>query len=109
CTSRALESMSDPIPSATADPFDAAWSLAAGDGLDEAGRALLARAADWVREPLRGARASTGEPLDAHSAAVVLVLAGLGSDAVTRAAALLAVQPEPEGAVTRQDPMRKAF
>jgi len=101
--------MSDPIPSATADPFDAAWSLAAGDGLDEAGRALLARAADWVREPLQGARASTGEPLDAHSAAVVLVLAGLGSDAVTRAAALLAVQPEPEGAVTRQDPMRKAF
>ena len=101
--------MSDPIPSATVDPFDAAWSLAAGDGLDEAGQALLARAADWVRAPLRGARASTGEPLDAHSAAVVLVLAKLGSDAVTRAAALLAVQPEPEGAVTRQDPMRKAF
>ncbi len=101
--------MSDPIESDTATPFDAAWSQAAGAGLDEAGRALLARAVDWVREPLRGARGSTGEALDAHSAAVVLILAGLGSDAVTRAAALLAVQPVPGDEAARQDPMRKAF
>ncbi|MER1966175.1 bifunctional (p)ppGpp synthetase/guanosine-3',5'-bis(diphosphate) 3'-pyrophosphohydrolase [Castellaniella sp. GW247-6E4] len=101
--------MSAPIESETADPFDAAWLQAAGDGLDEAGRALLAQAAEWVREPLRGIRASTGEALDAHSAGVVAILAALGSDAVTRAAALLAVQSAPAGEAARQDPMRKAF
>src|SRR5690606_15458171 len=53
--------------------------------------------------------ASTGESLDAHAAAVVLILCGLGSDAATRAAALLAVQPVPAGEVTRTDPVRKAF
>jgi GTP pyrophosphokinase len=58
---------------------------------------------------LRGAQASTGESLAAHSAGVVLILQELGTDAVTRAAALLAVQPVPVGELTRADPLRKAF
>src|SRR5690606_27756611 len=64
---------------------------------------------EWVRTPLRGMSASTGEPLDAHSAAVVVLLAELGSDAVTRAASLLAVLPATADGEARQDPMRKAF
>lgn len=90
-------------------PFDAAWLQAASDGLDEAGRLLLIQASDWVRESLRTVQASTGEPLDAHCAAAAVILAELGSDAQTRASALLAVQPVPAGAVARQDPMQKAF
>ncbi len=90
-------------------PFDARWARAASAGLDEAGKALLAQATDWVRTPLRGMSASTGEPLDAHSAAVVVLLAELGSDAVTRAASLLAVLPASTDSEARQDPMRKAF
>lgn len=90
-------------------PFDAAWLEDASVGLDEAGRLLLMQAADWVREPLRAVQASTGEPLDTHCAAVAVILAELGSDAETRASALLAVQPVPAGEVARQDPLHKAF
>src|SRR3546814_8629038 len=90
-------------------PFDAAWLDAVGVGLDEPGRALMAQAADWVRDSLRGVNASTGEPLDAHSAAVARILAELGSDAPTRAGALLSVQPSALDAPERQDPVRKAF
>ncbi|MGB6243110.1 MAG: bifunctional (p)ppGpp synthetase/guanosine-3',5'-bis(diphosphate) 3'-pyrophosphohydrolase [Castellaniella sp.] len=91
------------------DPFDPAWFQAAVQGLDAEGAALLRQAVDWVSEPLRQVRASTGEPLDAHCAAVVLILRDLGSDAATRAGALLAVQPVPAGELSRTDPLRKAF
>jgi GTP pyrophosphokinase len=95
-----------------APPFDADWLARAGEGLDKAGLDLLSLAAQWVRGPLMGLKATTGEPLDAHSAAVACVLAELGTDAETRASALLAVMPgdAPAGAAaTRQDPMRKTF
>lgn len=95
--------------SASADPFGPEWFQAARGGLADADAAILRQAADWVREPLRGARASTGEALDAHAAAVVLILRDLDSDAATRAAALLAVQPVPAGELSRADPLRKAF
>ncbi|MDY0309386.1 MAG: bifunctional (p)ppGpp synthetase/guanosine-3',5'-bis(diphosphate) 3'-pyrophosphohydrolase [Castellaniella sp.] len=101
--------MSTPLQSVSADPFGPEWFQAARRGLDDADAALLRQAADWVREPLRGAQASTGESLDAHAAAVVLILRDLDSDAVTRAAALLAVQPVPAGEVARADPLRKTF
>lgn len=99
------------VPSQTVltDPFDLDWFQAAAQGLDASGAALLRQAADWVREPLRQVRASTGEPLDSHGAAVTLILRDLGADAATRAAALLAVQPVPTGEVARADPLRKAF
>jgi GTP pyrophosphokinase len=101
--------MSIPSQPVSADPFDPEWLQAARGGLADADAALLREAADWVREPLRGARASTGEALDAHAAAVVLILRNLDSDAPTRAAALLAVQPVPAGELARADPLRKAF
>lgn len=93
-------------------PFDKAWFERVGADLDDAGRTLLARAADWVRAELSDLAASTGEPLDAHSAAVVGILAELGTDAVTRASALIAVMPvDAAGASSnaKQDPLRKAF
>lgn len=90
-------------------PFDAAWLQAASVGLDEAGRLQLIQAVDWVRKPLAGVLASTGEALDAHCAAVAVILAELGSDAQTRASALLAVQPVPEREAVRDDPLRQAF
>jgi len=101
--------MSIPSQPVSADPFDSDWFQAARGGLADADAAILRGAADWVREPLRGARASTGEALDAHAAAVVLILGNLDSDAATRAAALLAVQPVPAGELARADPLRKAF
>ncbi|MEO6960158.1 MAG: bifunctional (p)ppGpp synthetase/guanosine-3',5'-bis(diphosphate) 3'-pyrophosphohydrolase [Burkholderiaceae bacterium] len=93
-------------------PFDKAWLERVGAGLDDAGRLLLVQAVDWVRAPLAGLTASTGEPLDAHSAAVVGILAELGTDAVTRASALIAVMPEDTASASpnaRQDPLRRAF
>ncbi|MFW7343849.1 bifunctional (p)ppGpp synthetase/guanosine-3',5'-bis(diphosphate) 3'-pyrophosphohydrolase [Pollutimonas sp. H1-120] len=99
-------------PDTLAPPFDAAWLARAADGLDQAGLDLLVLAAQWVREPLLSQQATTGEPLDRHSAAVACILAELGTDAETRASALLAVLPgdaSSGGTALRQDPMRKAF
>jgi GTP pyrophosphokinase len=101
--------MNPSLVSDAADPLGPQWFQAASQGLDAPGVALLGQAVEWVREPLRGAQASTGEPLAAHSAGVVLILQELGADAITRAAALLAVQPVPVGELTRADPLRKAF
>ncbi|WP_298013885.1 bifunctional (p)ppGpp synthetase/guanosine-3',5'-bis(diphosphate) 3'-pyrophosphohydrolase [uncultured Castellaniella sp.] len=101
--------MSLPSQTASTDPFDPDWFRAATQDLDADGVELLRQAVDWVREPLRQTRASTGEPLDAHCAAVALILRDLGSDAATRAGALLAVQPVPAGELSRADPLRKAF
>lgn len=98
-----------------APPFDAGWRARACAGLDEAGVDLLGRAVQWVREPLQGLQASTGEPLAAHGAAVVSILAELGTDAVTRAGALLTLLPPQasgrEGPQGRgaPDPLLKAF
>jgi GTP pyrophosphokinase len=91
-------------------PFDDVWFTQAGADLDDAGRALLAAAVEWVRDPIEGLKASTGEPLAQHSAAVVCILAGLGTDAVTRASALITVLPlDASGKSGREDPLRKAF
>ena len=79
------------VPEVMAAPFDAAWFDAVSEGLDDAGRQQLALAVQWVRDPLRGEYAITGEPLDEHAAAVALILVGLGSDAATRISAVLAV------------------
>ncbi|MBV6305222.1 bifunctional (p)ppGpp synthetase/guanosine-3',5'-bis(diphosphate) 3'-pyrophosphohydrolase [Candidimonas humi] len=104
-----------PIVSSDDDspPFDADWRARAFAGLDEAGADLLWRALRWVREPLAGLRASTGEPLAGHGAAVVGILAELGTDAVTRASALLTLLPPqasgPEGRGGASDPLLKAF
>ncbi|WP_322999289.1 bifunctional (p)ppGpp synthetase/guanosine-3',5'-bis(diphosphate) 3'-pyrophosphohydrolase [Castellaniella sp.] len=101
--------MSIPAHTVSTDPFDPDWFREASQGLDDDGVVLLQQAVDWVREPLRQVRASTGELLDAHCAAVALILRDLGSDAETRAGALLAVQPVPAGELSRADPLRKAF
>ena len=92
-------------------PFDAAWFQAVTSGLDEAGCAQMQQAVQWVREPLRGECAITGEPLDQHAAAVALILLGLGSDAATRISAVLATvrdealfDPTP-----KKDPLVKTF
>lgn len=73
--------------------FSPAWLERACVDLDGAGRTLVVEASEWVEQPLAGKKASTGEPLDEHCARVVLILARLGADAVTRAAALLTTLP----------------
>lgn len=75
---------------------DAVWLESCTADLDEAGKKLVTAARDKVVKVLPGRIASTGEPLDSHAAMMVTVLVGLGSDAVTRASALLAVMPELE-------------
>lgn len=92
-------------------PFDANWFEVSTRDLDESGRQLLARAVGWVEPLLRDALASTGEPLDQHAAQVVVILTGMGSDAVTRAAALLATAPSDDaaGGAGRKDPLAKVF
>jgi len=78
---------------AAVDPFDASWQRLTQSGLDEAGQALLARAGAWAQPRFGGQTSSHGEPLDQHGAGVTCILAALQTDAVTRAAGLLAALP----------------
>ncbi len=94
-----------------AAPFDAGWLQAAGSGLDDDGVQLLARAAAWAEPRFQAQQALTGEPLVGHAAGVVRLLAGLQTDAPTRAAALLAALPPdalPSGNA-RSDPVAAEF
>ncbi len=91
-----------------ASPFTAQWFAHASKGLDQAGQDLLALAVEWVHEPLTDVLANTGEPLAEHSAAVVKILAELGTDAVTRASALITVLRD-DTASAGSDAVRKAF
>ena len=93
-------------------PFDVLWRERVCADLDDKGRALVEKAVEWVREPLQGLTASTGEPLIPHSAAVVQILAELGTDAATRASALLTVMrvaPDSTAGNAKHDPLQKAF
>ncbi len=92
-------------------PFDEAWFEAVTDGFDQTEQAQMQRAVQWVRDPLRGECAITGESLAWHAAAVALILVGLGSDAATRISAVLATvrdealfDPTP-----KKDPLVKMF
>lgn len=93
-------------------PFDQSWLDAAGEGLDQAGKALLNRAAQAVSAGLVGLVASTGEPLDSHCAQVACILASMGADAQTRASCLISVLPEDAGETEpqwRTDALHKSF
>ncbi|WP_338881295.1 bifunctional (p)ppGpp synthetase/guanosine-3',5'-bis(diphosphate) 3'-pyrophosphohydrolase [Achromobacter veterisilvae] len=93
-------------------PFDAAWREEVGAGLDPDGLALIDRAVAWAEPRFEGQHALTGEPLAGHGAGVVRVLAGLHTDAATRAAALLAALPTDLMAPApslRSDPVAAAF
>ncbi|WP_238865130.1 HD domain-containing protein, partial [Achromobacter xylosoxidans] len=81
-----------PVPDAPS-PFDASWRQEAGAGLDADGLALIDQAVAWSVPRFEGQQALTGEPLASHGAGVVRILAGLHTDAATRAAALLAALP----------------
>lgn len=101
---------STPDTPADAPPFDAAWFERVSTGLDDDGVLLLKQAVQWVREPLKGLRASTGEPLDSHCAAVARILAAMQTDAATRASSLLAVLPDDTTTSGKQkSPMLKVF
>jgi GTP pyrophosphokinase len=98
------------LPDPGITPFDADWFAQAAADLDEEGCELLAAAVKWVQEPITSLKASTGESLAQHSAAVVRTLASLGTDAATRASALITVLPlDSTGKAAREDPLRKAF
>ena len=100
------------VSNASSSPFQPEWMAAASAGLDADGRELLQRAVDWVQVPLAGKVASTGEPLDAHGAAVARILAGMGLDAAVRAGALLTVMPvdlQSGSGNAVDEPMHKAF
>ncbi|MBF6616560.1 MAG: bifunctional (p)ppGpp synthetase/guanosine-3',5'-bis(diphosphate) 3'-pyrophosphohydrolase [Candidimonas sp.] len=98
-------------PQSDTAQFDAAWFARAGKDLDATGQDILRRAAVWVQPALSGLVASTGEPLDAHCAAVACTLAELGTDAETRASALLAVLPTDASApgAAQTERLRKEF
>lgn len=101
------------LPSADTDDLlsNDAWLESCTADLDAAGKKLFTAARDKVAKVLPGRVASTGEPLDSHAAMMVSVLVGLGSDAVTRASALLAVMPELEDNLhnTRPETLAREF
>ncbi|MGE4125994.1 MAG: bifunctional (p)ppGpp synthetase/guanosine-3',5'-bis(diphosphate) 3'-pyrophosphohydrolase [Pusillimonas sp.] len=92
-------------------PFDEAWFEAVTDGFDQTEQAQMQRAVQWVRDPLRGECAITGEPLAWHAAAVALILVGLGSDAATRISAVLATVRDEAlfDPMPKKDPLVKMF
>lgn len=100
-----------PVPDAPS-PFDASWRQEAGAGLDADGLALIDQAVAWSVPRFEGQQALTGEPLASHGAGVARILAGLHTDAATRAAALLAALPTDLTApapALRNDPVATAF
>lgn len=99
----------DAIPDSDSSPFDDEWFAHATKGLEPAGKALLSQAVQWVMAPLAGVVAKTGEPMAEHSAAVVRILAELGTDAATRASALITVLPADADEASGRDAMRKEF
>jgi len=91
-------------------PFDAVWLAQAAEGLDPPGHALLVQAVRTAQPLLEGQRASTGEPLDTHAAAVVCILAEMKADAATRASAVLApISSEDTFLTGRKDALVKKF
>ncbi len=91
-------------------PFDETWLARAAEGLDASGRALLIQAVLFAQPALDGQRASTGEPLDTHAAAVACILAEMKADAATRASAILApISTQGSFLTGRKDPLVKKF
>lgn len=91
--------------------FSDVWKSQAVVGLAPTDADLIVQAVRWVQDRLQGQLASTGEPLNEHAAAVVLTLAEMGTDAQTRASALLTVLPADRDSSRdiRNDPIRKTF
>ena len=93
-------------------PFDDAWHQMAGAGLDAESTARIEHAVAWALPQFAGQRAVSGEPLAAHAAGVVRILAGLQTDAATRIAALLVVLPADLSSPApplRNDPLAAEF
>jgi len=97
------------LPPEVPDLFDARWREQACAGLDAQGAALVERARDWAAGRFGDQQALTGEPLARHAAGAVGILAGLQTDAATRAAALLAVLPADDAPSGRNDPLAAEF
>ncbi|MFA7668073.1 MAG: bifunctional (p)ppGpp synthetase/guanosine-3',5'-bis(diphosphate) 3'-pyrophosphohydrolase [Burkholderiaceae bacterium] len=98
-------------PISETSPFNETWRERAEKNLDEAGRKLLREAVAQGAEVLMQRRADTGEPLGVHAAGVVVILADIGADAQTRAAAVLTMMPPSETASghTDVDHVRKVY
>ncbi len=91
-------------------PFTEDWLEKASAGLDSAGTASLREAAEAVAEQCGGVLAGTGEPLAAHAAQVVLILARLGADVAARVSALLTVLPVDASSSRQQtEALRRTF
>jgi len=93
-------------------PFDDAWHQMAGAGLDADAAARIAHAVAWALPQFGEQRAVSGEPLAAHAAGVVRILAGLQTDAATRIAALVVALPADLSAPApplRNDPLAAEF
>ena len=90
--------------------FDAEWRSAALAGLNPEASGLVDRALEWAVP--RFVAATEGEAMASHAAGTVLILAGLRTDATTRAAALIANTPESEwgqAARGKLDPLGQRF
>ena len=80
--------------------------------MDDAGCALIEKTLAWTAERWGDATASSGEPLVLHAATVSRLLAGLHTDADTRASAILAALPADFAALPlslRDDPIAQHF
>ncbi|OZI58150.1 RelA/SpoT family protein [Bordetella genomosp. 4] len=101
------------IPDSDAfSPFDDAWHQMAGAGLDADASARIEHAVAWALPQFADQRAVSGEPLAAHGAGVVRILAGLQTDVATRIAALVAALPADLSAPApplRNDPLATEF
>lgn len=95
-----------------AEVFNAAWYEAVCAELDPAGRALIDKTLRWAEPHWQAHTAASGEPLAIHAAGTSRLLAGLHTDAATRAAAVLASLPYDSAIGTpavRDDPIAHHF
>lgn len=101
----------EPAP-ALPDVFDARWHHEVCADLDDAGRALIEKTLRWAAPRWQMHTAVSGEPLALHGAGTARLLAGLHTDAATRAASLLSALPHDYSSASsssHNDPLVREF
>lgn len=90
-------------------PFTVQWLEKIQAKQPAAQQAVFEQAVRYAEPWLVGSRGRTGEPIDAHCAAMVEILQRLGADVPTQACALLAYIPEDADEAVQRDKLQNEF
>lgn len=101
--------ISTPTPYTQDSPFTAQWLEQVQAKQPAEHQAVFEQAVRFAEPWLVGTRARTGEPIDAHCAAMVEILQRLGADVPTQVCGLLAYIPKEAGEAAQRDKVQSEF